>query len=81
MFLKPWRDRHRLEEFLSPVFNAGGSPAMHHHLDHATEYLLMAIVVGLTLVVIWIAFMRFVSKKQVPQEDGQLAGISQNPLP
>ncbi len=66
----------RLEEFMSPVFNAGGSPAMHHHLDHATEYLLMAIVVGLTLIVIWIAFMRFVSKKQVPQEDGQLAGIT-----
>ena len=62
----------RLEEFLSPVFNAAGSPATHHHLDHATEYLLMAIVVGLTLIVIWIAFMRFVRKRQVPQEDGQL---------
>ena len=66
----------RLEEFLSPVFNAAGSPAMHHHLDHATEYLLMAIVVGLTLIVIWIAFMRFVRKRQVPQEDGQLVGIT-----
>ena len=49
---------------------------MQHHLDHATEYLIMAIVVGLTLIVIWIAFMRFVGKKQVPQEDGQLAGIT-----
>jgi len=66
----------RLEEFMSPVFNVAGSSTEHLHIAHATEYLLMAIVVGLTLIVIWIAFMRFVSKKQVPQEDGQLAGIT-----
>ena len=35
-----------LQEYLSPVLNAGGNTAL-HHLDHATEYLLMAIVVGL----------------------------------
>jgi len=66
----------RLEEFMSPVFNVGGSSAEHNRLDHATEYLLMAIVVGLTIIVIWIAFMRFVRKEQVPQEDGQLGGIT-----
>ena len=66
---------NNLHEYLSPVLNAGGVTSG-HHLDHATEYLLMAIVVGLTLVVIGIAYFRFVKKKLVPLEDGQLGGVS-----
>jgi NADH-quinone oxidoreductase subunit L len=66
---------NNLQEYLSPVFSAGGNLAV-HHLDHATEYLLMAIVIGLTLVVIGIAYVRFVKKELVPLEDGQLGGLS-----
>jgi NADH-quinone oxidoreductase subunit L len=65
----------RLEIYLAPVFNTPGITAV-HHLDHSTEYMLMGIVVGLTLIVIGLAYMRFVKKKQVPLEDAQLAGIS-----
>ena len=52
-----------LQGFLSPVLNARGTAV--HHLDHATEYLLMAIVIGLTLVVIAIAYIRFVRRQPV----------------
>lgn len=64
-----------LTEYLSPVF-ASSQGVGHYELDHATEYMLMAIVVGLTFVVIAVAHHRFVRKAQVPQEDGQLTGIS-----
>jgi NADH-quinone oxidoreductase subunit L len=60
---------HWLSEFLSPVF--AGSVIEHHHLDHATEYALMAVIVVLTLVMIGIAYMIYVNKKSIPVSEGE----------
>jgi NADH-quinone oxidoreductase subunit L len=57
---------HWLSEFLAPVFATSLSVVQHHHLDHATEYMLMATIVGLTIVMIVIAYVIYVSKKTVP---------------
>ncbi len=57
---------HWLSEFLAPVFATSLSVVQHHHLDHATEYMLMGTIVGLTIVMIVIAYVIYVSKKTVP---------------
>lgn len=57
---------HWLSEFLAPVFATSLSLVQHHHLDHATEYMLMGTIVGLTIVMIVIAYIVYVSKKIVP---------------
>lgn len=67
-----------LGEFLSPVFAPSASLLELHHLDHATEYVLMAVVIGLTLVMIAAAYFMYVSKNTVPVKEGQaLNGIHQ----
>jgi NADH-quinone oxidoreductase subunit L len=61
---------HVLNEFLSPVF--AESKAMvppHEHLEHSTEYILMALVIGLTLVLILIAYLVYVRNKKIPSLD------------
>ena len=61
---------HALGSFLDPVF--AGSKALAgegHHLEHSTEYILMGVVVGLTLVLIFIAYSMYVRGKQVPGKD------------
>lgn len=63
-----------LTDFLSPVFQSVNSGTA-HHLSHSTEYLLMAVVLGLSLVMIAIAFIRFVKNGKVPVEEGQLKGV------
>lgn len=61
-----------LQEYLSPVFVSAKHAI---HLTHATEYMLMAVVVGLTLIVIAVAYSKFVKKRQTPAPEGQLAGF------
>lgn len=61
-----------LSHYLEPVFQ----PAATHHLSHATEYLLMAVVLGLTAVTIAIAYVRFVNKGRIPVEDGRMEGVA-----
>ena len=63
-----------LADYLSPVFHSDLAGV--YHLDHATEYILMASVVGLTVIVIAVAYLNFVKKKKVPLEDGQLRGAA-----
>lgn len=70
---------HWLREYLSPVFAQSVEIVKmrgeeHHHLTHATEYALMGTVIALTVVIIVIAYMRYVRKKHVPVADAQLAG-------
>jgi NADH-quinone oxidoreductase subunit L len=66
---------HWLSGFLSPVFATSLSMVQHHHLDHATEYMLMGTIVGLTLVMIVIAYVVYVSKKTVPVAESQELGV------
>jgi NADH-quinone oxidoreductase subunit L len=61
---------HALNEFLSPVF-AGANVNPEHHLPHETEFMLMGIVVGLTAVVILIAWLVYVRIKKLPAPEGQ----------
>ncbi|WP_276372010.1 NADH-quinone oxidoreductase subunit L [Chryseolinea sp. H1M3-3] len=63
-----------LQKFLSPVF-ASASGIEIHHLSHTTEYVLMALVVALTLVVIGIVYVQYVKKGHVPAGEGRLTGI------
>ncbi|HNC13012.1 MAG TPA: NADH-quinone oxidoreductase subunit L, partial [Cyclobacteriaceae bacterium] len=70
---------HWLSEYLSPVFAQSVEIVKqrgeeHAHLTHATEYMLMGIVIGLTVLVIIIVYLKYVRKKHVPVADAQLAG-------
>ena len=62
-----------LADYLSPVFYSKVARPV-HHLSHTTEYLLMAVVLGLTVLVIIFAYARFVRKESVPAKDGELVG-------
>jgi NADH-quinone oxidoreductase subunit L len=65
---------HVLNEFLAPVF-AGSASLEAHHLSHETEYMLMGVVIGLTVVMILIAYVLFVNKKKLPADE-----TSMNPV-
>lgn len=67
---------HWLAEFLSPVFAASAPHVKTEALSHSTEYTLMGLVVGLTLVVIFIAYNSYVKKNNVPVADAQQGGLS-----
>ncbi len=71
---------HWLSEFLAPVFATSLSLVQHHHLDHATEYILMATIVGLTIVMILIAYVVYVSKKTVPIPESEKLSTFHNTL-
>jgi NADH-quinone oxidoreductase subunit L len=66
-------ENHILSNFLSPVFGyarqAVPSAFEAAHLDHATEYMLMAISVAVAVVAIIIAYITYVSKKAVPVDE------------
>lgn len=57
--------------FLSPVFESSAKLAEGHALSHSMEYTLMGTTVGLTLVIIAIAYTRYVSKAHVPAAEGE----------
>jgi NADH-quinone oxidoreductase subunit L len=57
---------HWLNGFLSTVFAPSKGMVGGHHLDHATEYALMGAIVALTLVMIGIAYVRYVRNNRVP---------------
>jgi len=61
--------------FLSPVFAKSAELKLEHHLDHSTELMLMGTIVVLTLVMIAIAYLRYVSKAHVPAAEGSLSGV------
>ncbi len=74
---------HWLEDFLAPVFSEGKAimPAT-HHLEHSTEYLLMAVSVVGVLIMVALAFNKYV-KRQKSSEEGEgtrsfLANLSYN---
>ncbi len=69
---------HWLSEFLAPVFATSLSFVQHHHLDHTTEYMLMGVIVALTIVMIVIAYVVYVSKKTVPVAESEKLGMVRN---
>jgi len=62
----------RLSEFLSPVVAQSTALTEVHHLSHATEYILMAIVISFTLIIIVVAYNMYVKNNRVPIEEGIL---------
>ncbi len=67
---------HALDKFLAPVFAQSKAIAPeHHHMEHSTELMLMGVIVGLTLVMIFLAYNIWVSKKNVPKADGTETGV------
>jgi NADH-quinone oxidoreductase subunit L len=65
---------NQLAQYLAPVIYSVG-PDAHHTLSHATEYILMAVSTGLVLVVIFIAYQKYVKKNTVPLAEGQEEGL------
>lgn len=61
---------HQLDQFLAPVF-AGSKALQHgHHLDHATEYLLMGVSAGLSVIAMLYAINRFSKKPDMNPATG-----------
>ena len=58
---------HALANFLDPIIVKTGET---HHLDHATEYMLMGISVGLALVAIIYAWNRFSKRPEIEEQTG-----------
>ena len=60
---------HWLEDFLAPVFSEGKAimPAT-HHLEHSTEYLLMAVSVVGVLIMVALASNKYVKRQKSPEE-------------
>lgn len=73
---------HWLAGFLSPVFEASASITGVLHLDHSTEYILMAVSVAGALIAALLAYSRYVRSGRVPVADGAqrpaLANLSYN---
>ncbi|HET9053739.1 MAG TPA: NADH-quinone oxidoreductase subunit L, partial [Cyclobacteriaceae bacterium] len=65
---------HWLNGYLSPVFAQSKSFVESHHLSHSTEYALMGTVIALTLIVIIVAYIKYVRNKHVPVADASLTG-------
>lgn len=60
---------HALDNFLAPVFaTSKGLPGV-HHLSHTTEYTLMAVIITLTLIMIFIAYQMYIRSGRIPSAD------------
>ncbi|WP_294348623.1 NADH-quinone oxidoreductase subunit L [uncultured Sphingobacterium sp.] len=70
---------HWLEDFLAPVFSEGKAimPAT-HHLEHSTEYLLMGVSVVGVLIMVALAFNKYVKRQQLPEEGEGTRGFLGN---
>lgn len=67
-------DTHTLGNFLSPIYDlarrANGAAMEAPHIDHATEYILMAVSVAVAVIAIIIAYVMYVKKETVPAPEG-----------
>ena len=61
---------HQLSNFLAPIFAESTRLQKPHHLSHSTEYMLMAISVGLALVAIFVAVSKFSKKPELDEPQG-----------
>ncbi len=67
-----------LHQFLEPVTGASHAAVTVHPLSHATEYVLMGIVVAFSAVVIYFAYQIYMVKKSIPAAEGAPSGALQN---
>ncbi|HUH73252.1 MAG TPA: NADH-quinone oxidoreductase subunit L [Chitinophagales bacterium] len=65
---------HLLNEFLAPITIAVGVAP--EHLSATTEYILIAIVIGGALISIGIAYVMYISKRNVPGKDASYTGVT-----
>ncbi len=61
---------HELQQFLAPVFAGSVKLQEAHHLDHATEYILMGASVGAAALAILYAVSRFSKKPDLEEASG-----------
>lgn len=66
---------HWLANFLSPIFTYSNAVVPEVHLDHNTEYILMAISAVAAIVMAIFAYQKYVKKSDIPQEDGTQGGL------
>ncbi|MFQ3575381.1 MAG: NADH-quinone oxidoreductase subunit L [Cytophagales bacterium] len=63
-------------KFLNPVLSFSSSKlSSEHHLSHSTEYIMMAVSVGVALISIILAFVTYVKRNIVPEADGMEKGL------
>lgn len=60
---------HWLASFLAPVFEASASKTSPVSLDHSTEYILMAVSVGMAVIAMLYAYNRYVKQSHVPADE------------
>lgn len=65
---------HALNKFLSPVFAESDVKMLPHHISHETEWILIGLTLLCLLVVIWVAYNKYVKKAEQPDEDVEIAG-------
>ncbi len=63
-------DAHKLEHYLAPVFRASTEIAEAHHVDHKTEYILLAVSIILIVTSILYALNRFSKKPETGEAEG-----------
>lgn len=69
---------HLLADFLNPIYE--GSRLVNPefgmlHIEHSTEWILMAISVGVALAAILLAYNLYAKGKNIPAEDSEITGI------
>ncbi|HLP36420.1 NADH-quinone oxidoreductase subunit L [Lacibacter sp.] len=63
-------DAHKLEHYLAPVFKASTEIAEAHHVEHSTEYILLAVSITLIVLSIFYALNRFSKKPETGEAEG-----------
>lgn len=69
---------HLLADFLSPLYEGSRAVSPEFgvlHIDHATEWTLMAVSVGVAIGAILLAYSLYGRGKNVPAEDSEITGI------
>jgi NADH-quinone oxidoreductase subunit L len=69
---------HKLEQFLSPVFLQSNAIIVKNEISHATEYMLMAISVGVALIALAYAWSKFSRYQKTVKEEKGLGKILEN---
>ncbi|WHZ08929.1 MAG: NADH-ubiquinone oxidoreductase chain L [Cytophagales bacterium] len=65
-----------IEHFLSPVFAKSHEVMTEYTMSHTTEYVLMGVIVVFTLVMIALAYVRYVSRARVPASEGSELSVA-----